>query len=112
MLTFMLGVGDKSMKGAVELALAAGVGLAAITLIAGQNAGKTSATPGGVLSRHYDECEKLTYHMTGSNQQWRYKVDANGVVKKEPRRGNLWVTGTSRIAARTSARACGEDNAG
>jgi len=31
---------------------------------------------------------------------------------KLPRRGNLWVTGTSRIAARTSARARGEDNAG
>ena len=32
---------------------------------------QVSAKPGGVLSRHYEEGEKLTYHMTGSNQEWR-----------------------------------------
>jgi hypothetical protein len=74
MSTFVLGGRDDGMTAAriaLVLAVAAGVGLAAITLIAGQNAGKTSPTPGGVLSRHYDEGEKLTYHMTGSNQHWR-----------------------------------------
>jgi hypothetical protein len=87
MLTFVLGTaGDESMKSAriaEVLAVAAGVGLAAITLIAGQRGEKTSPAPGGILSRHYDEGEKLIYHMTGSNQQWHYKIDANGVVKKD-----------------------------
>jgi hypothetical protein len=90
MLTFVLGAaGDESMKSAgigafaAALAVAVGVGATAVTIIAAQNAGKTSPAPGGILSRHYDQGEKLTYHMTGSNQEWRYKIDANGAVKKD-----------------------------
>ena len=41
----------KDARIAVVRAVAAGVGVAAMTLIAGQNAGKTSPAPGGVLSR-------------------------------------------------------------
>jgi hypothetical protein len=35
------------------------------------------------LRRHYQEGEKLTYHMKGINQSWRYQIDAIGVVKKD-----------------------------
>jgi hypothetical protein len=86
MSTFVLGAaGAENMKSArigafaVVLAVAAGVGATTIT----QNAEKTSSRVGSSLSRHYDEGEKLTYHMTGSNQTWHYKIDANGVVKKD-----------------------------
>jgi hypothetical protein len=68
---------------AVVLAVAAGVGATAITPNAAQNAEKTSSRVGGSLSRHYDEGEKLTYHMTGSNQTWHYQIDANDEVKKD-----------------------------
>jgi hypothetical protein len=91
MSTFVLGAaGDEGMKSArigafaVLLAVAAGVGPTAITPNAAQNTEKTSSRVGGGLSRHYDEGEKLTYHMTGSNQAWHYKIDANGVAKKDP----------------------------
>jgi hypothetical protein len=90
MLTFMLGAaGVESTKSArigafaVVLADAAGVGPTAITPNAAQNAEKTSSRVGGSLSRHYEEGEKLTYHMTGSNQTWHCKIDANSVVKKD-----------------------------
>jgi hypothetical protein len=67
----------------VVLADAAGVGRTAITPNAAQNAEKTSSRVGGSLSRHYEEDEKLTYHMAGSNQTWHCKIDANSVVKKD-----------------------------
>jgi hypothetical protein len=35
------------------------------------------------LARHYTESEKLTYHMTGTNDGWKYEVQANGIVKKD-----------------------------
>jgi hypothetical protein len=77
MLTFVLGAaGAGSMKSAriggfaVLLPVAAGVGATAITQNAAQNAEKTSFKVGSSLSRHYDEGEKLTHHMTGSNQMW------------------------------------------
>ena len=99
MLTFMLGAAaDESMKvrGLVRLllvlAVAAGVGPTAITPNAAQNAEKTSSRVGGSLSRHYDRGEKLTYHMTGSNQSWHYKIDANGVVKKTPTESFMRIT--------------------
>jgi hypothetical protein len=38
------------------------------------------ATP---LRRRYQEGQKLTYHMKGINQDWRYQIDAIGVVKKD-----------------------------
>src|ERR1700719_5109344 len=92
MLTFVLGAavaGDESMPSAriyafaVVRAVAAGVGATAIPPNAAQNAGSKSPRPGGILSRHYDEGEKLAYHMTGSNQEWRYAIDANGTAKKD-----------------------------
>jgi len=77
---------------AVLLAVAVGVGPTAITPNAAQNAEKTSSRVGGSLSRHYDRGEKLTYHMTGSNQSWHYKIDANGVVKKTPTESFMRIT--------------------
>lgn len=38
----------------------------------------------GVLARRYVEGEKLTYHMTGINENWRYEIKADGIVKKAP----------------------------
>src|SRR5262245_36868569 len=35
------------------------------------------------LRRRYQEGEKLTYHMKGVNQNWRYQIDAIGVVKRD-----------------------------
>ena len=67
---------------AVVLAVAAGFGPTAIMPNAAQNE-RTIAKPGGILSRHYGEGEKLTYHMTGSNQEWRYAIDANGTARKD-----------------------------
>jgi hypothetical protein len=62
-----------------------GIGMTALETIGGTNSGMgmVSATPFGVLSRHYEEGEKLTYRMTGSNQEWRYAIDANGTAKKD-----------------------------
>jgi hypothetical protein len=59
---------------AVVLAVAAGFGPTAIMPNAAQNE-RTIAKPGGILS--------LTYHMTGSNQKWRYAIDANSTAKKD-----------------------------
>ena len=36
-----------------------------------------------MLSRRYREGEKLTYPMVGSNEGWRYEIQADGIVKKE-----------------------------
>jgi len=43
------------------------------------------APPAGnsVLLRHYREGEKLTYHMKGINEDWRYEIQADGIVKKD-----------------------------
>jgi hypothetical protein len=37
----------------------------------------------GLLERRYKDGEKLTYHMKGSNERWRYEIQASGVVKKD-----------------------------
>jgi len=47
--------------------------------VSAQGPGKP-ATP---LKRRYQEGQKLTYHMKGINQDWRYQIDATGVVKKD-----------------------------
>ena len=65
------------------MAVAFGIRLTAFIASAGLNDGKAAPAPGGILSRHYDEGEKLAYHMSGSNQEWHYAIDANGVVKKD-----------------------------
>jgi hypothetical protein len=36
-----------------------------------------------VLDRRYHEGEKLIYRMKGANEQWRYEIQATGVVKKD-----------------------------
>lgn len=38
---------------------------------------------GGLFQRRYVEGEKLVYHMKGINEDWRYEIDAIGVVKKD-----------------------------
>jgi len=35
------------------------------------------------LLRRYREGEKLTYHMKGVNENWRYEIQADGIVKKD-----------------------------
>ena len=36
-----------------------------------------------VLLRRYREGEMLTYHMQGVNEDWKYEIQADGVVKKD-----------------------------
>jgi hypothetical protein len=47
----------------------------------GQNAAPDQSA--NVLKRRYKEGETLAYHMKGSNENWRYEIDATGVVKKD-----------------------------
>jgi hypothetical protein len=35
------------------------------------------------LLRHYREGQKLAYHMKGLNEQWQYKIQAEGIVTKD-----------------------------
>jgi len=42
----------------------------------------TAETP-GLLARRYQEGEKLTYRMKGLNENWRYEIQADGVVKRD-----------------------------
>jgi hypothetical protein len=37
----------------------------------------------GLLARRYLEGEKLSYHMKGVNENWRYEIQADGVVKRD-----------------------------
>lgn len=37
----------------------------------------------GLLARRYQEGEKLSYHMRGVNENWRYEIHADGVVKRD-----------------------------
>jgi hypothetical protein len=57
--------------------------LSAVTLPA---ADQTASPAPSLLERHYQEGEKLTYHMKGSNRgrtsTTLYEADATGVVKK------------------------------
>lgn len=39
---------------------------------------------GAAIVRHYVEGEKLTYLMKGVNEEWRYEIRGNGVVKTDP----------------------------
>ncbi len=43
----------------------------------------TPASP-GLLSRRYQEGERLSYRMNGVNNGWRYEIRATGVVKRAP----------------------------
>jgi len=49
------------------------------SLLNGQS-GSGLANP---LHRQYREGDKLAYHMKGTNETWRYEIDAEGVVKKD-----------------------------
>lgn len=46
-------------------------------------AGLALALSPSPLFRHYTEGQKLTYHMTGINQNWRYEIQADGIVKRD-----------------------------
>jgi hypothetical protein len=51
-----------------------------------QNAPAVEQSPAetpGLLARRYQEGEKLSYHMKGANENWRYEVQADGVVKRD-----------------------------
>ncbi len=37
---------------------------------------------GGPLTRHYQDGETLSYHMTATNENWHYTADASGTAKK------------------------------
>lgn len=43
---------------------------------------QTPTAPANPLIRHYREGETLTYRMTAINEDWRYTVDATGIVSK------------------------------
>ena len=46
-------------------------------------AANSAAPPNNnLLSRRYHEGESLSYHMKGINDNWRYEIDAHGIVKK------------------------------
>jgi len=62
-----------------NLSLLVVVILAALTAVAAQTAGPDQS----LLSRRYHDGEKLVYHMKGINQDWRYQIQATGVVKKD-----------------------------
>ncbi len=40
------------------------------------------APGGGPLTRHYRDGETFAYHMTATNEEWRYTADASGTAKK------------------------------
>ena len=42
-----------------------------------------AASTHGLLSRHYQDGEKLVYRMKGINERWQYEIQADGVVKKD-----------------------------
>jgi len=44
---------------------------------------QAASTPTNPLHRQYREGERLTYRMKGTNEAWRYEIDAEGVVKKD-----------------------------
>lgn len=64
------------MKAAIALALAV-LGGSGVTVLAGAQAG------GSLLAGNYVEGEKTTYVMRGVNGNWKYKVRAAGIVKKD-----------------------------
>lgn len=49
----------------------------------GPAADQSAAPSSNLLARRYQEGEKLTYRMKGTNQQWQYEIQADGVVKKD-----------------------------
>jgi hypothetical protein len=44
---------------------------------------RSAAETPGLLARRYQEGEKLSYHMKGVNENWRYEIQADGVVKRD-----------------------------
>ncbi len=44
---------------------------------------RAAAADATLLKRRYHEGEKLTYHMKGMNEAWRYEIQANGLVKRD-----------------------------
>lgn len=44
---------------------------------------QTAAEPPGLLERRYQAGEKLSYHMKGVNENWRYEIQVDGVVKQD-----------------------------
>jgi len=44
---------------------------------------QSAAETPGLLARRYQEGEKLNYHMKGINENWRYEIQADGVVKRD-----------------------------
>jgi hypothetical protein len=60
--------------------------LAVILLICSASnllAAQAIPTSQNLLLRRYREGEKLTYHMKGVNEDWHYKIQADGIVKKD-----------------------------
>ena len=51
--------------------------LLASTLVIAQ-----TPAPSGPLTRHYQDGETLSYHMTATNEDWHYAADASGTAKK------------------------------
>ncbi len=68
---------------AITVAVAFGIGVIASAPAGGPMREAQSGVPGGILGRHYEDAEKLSYHMTGANQDWHYQIEAIGTVKKD-----------------------------
>jgi hypothetical protein len=51
------------------------------------------------LKRQYHEGEKLTYHMKGRNEAWRYDLQANGLVKRDSDGKHFEEYGWSQLTA-------------
>ena len=58
--------------------------LLAVLLMCSISDALLAQSPAGVLTRHYVEGEKLTYHMKGINENWHYEIQADGIVRKAP----------------------------
>ncbi len=54
-----------------------------VTGIVSSLAAQTPPTPQNAWSRSYHDGEKLTYHMKGVNEHWRYEIQADGEVRKD-----------------------------
>jgi hypothetical protein len=66
----------------VALLLLCGFTLEASRQTAPSEKQSAAETP-GLLARRYQDGEKLTYHMKGVNENWRYEIQADGVVKRD-----------------------------
>jgi hypothetical protein len=75
-----------------------------IAQTAANESGDQPALAGGsLLKRHYHEGDKLTYHMKGMNEAWRYDAQADGLVKRDPDGKYFEEYGWSKLTSNSAA---------